>query len=62
MKKIDSKHFDDEDSDGSDDMFQYVEDQTAGIMQHEVDDPTKLIDLELIKLLKYCYQMQKVRE
>jgi len=36
-------------------MFQYVEDQTAGIMQHEVDDPTKLIDLELIKLLKYCY-------
>lgn len=51
----------DNNSDDSDDPFQ--EEQTAGsMMSKEIEDPTKLIDLELIKLLNYCNTLRQYKE
>ena len=47
---------DDDNSSGSDDLFE--KDEISGsMMNKEIDDPSKLIDLELINLLNYCHKL-----
>lgn len=46
----------DDSGSGSDDLFE--KDEISGsMMSKEVDDPSKLIDLELINLLNYCHKL-----
>lgn len=53
----------DKSSDGSDsdDIFT-VEENAGSMMNKVVEDPSMLIDLELIKLLKYCLKLKDYKE
>lgn len=50
------------DSDSSADSFEAAQDASTVSLQTTEQDATKLIDIELIKLLKYCFSLQEVRE
>lgn len=47
-------------SSDSDDPFQN-EEGINSVMSGNTDDPTKLIDLELIKLLRYCLRLREYK-
>lgn len=47
-----------EDSDESDDSFEEGNDE-AGKSMMAATDPSKLIDLELVNLLRYCYELNE---
>ena len=52
-----------EDSDDSDDSFEDAKDEGAKTMMNsDASDPSKLIDLELVNLLRYCYNLLEQRE
>lgn len=68
-KKINSKkqeqvEITENDSDDDSDDFLEELDEAGGksIANNEITDPSKLIDLELINLLKYCHQLESQRE
>lgn len=60
QKKGIEKFIDDNNSDDSDDPFAIEE--GVSLTMKTADDPSKLIDLELIKLLNYCYSLKDHKE
>jgi len=52
-----------EESEGSNDSFEEAQGEfNAASLQDKEQDVTKLLDIELIKLLKYCHQLGEGRE
>lgn len=51
-----------EDSDSADSFEEARGDYSAGTLMEQQTDPSKLIDLELINLLKYCYNLAKLKD
>ena len=53
----------DEDSDESGDSFEEAnEEGSRNLMGGADEDPSKLIDLELVNLLRYCHELQTHKE
>ena len=50
-----------EDSDESDDSFEVDEEGGSALIGGE-EDPSKLIDLELVNLLRYCHELMQQKE
>ena len=50
-----------EESDESNDSFEEAEEGGRTLMGQE-EDPSKLIDLELVNLLRYCHELQQHKE
>ena len=48
----------DSDEEDSDDSFEDAHEEGAKSMMAGEADPSKLIDLELVNLLRYCHQLQ----
>ena len=46
-----------EESDESNDSFEEAEEAGAKTMMGNEEDPSKLIDLELVNLLRYCHEL-----
>lgn len=46
-----------EDSDESDDSFEEANAEGHALMANTDEDPSKLIDLELVNLLRYCHEL-----
>ncbi len=46
-----------EDSDESNDSFEEANEEGAKTMMGNEEDPSKLIDLELVNLLRYCHEL-----
>lgn len=51
-----------EESDSGDSFEDAQGDFSAGALMDKQTDPSKLIDLELINLLKYCYSLTKLKD
>ncbi len=51
-----------EESDGSNDSFEEAQGEFNASLQDKEMDVTKLLDLELVNLLKYCHEMSLCRE
>jgi hypothetical protein len=51
-----------EESEGSNDSFEEAQGEFTASLQDKELDVTKLLDLELVNLLKYCHQMSECRE
>ena len=51
-----------EGSDESDDSFEEANDEMAGKSMMAQTDPSKLIDLDLVNLLRYCNELKERRE
>ena len=48
-----------DDSDGSNDSFEDAHEAgSKSMMNSDAADPSKLIDLELVNLLRYCHDLQ----
>lgn len=47
-----------EDSDESNDSFEEANEEGAQSLMGGVEDPSKLIDLELVNLLRYCHELR----
>ncbi len=50
-----------EDSDESNDSFEEAEEGARSLMGQE-EDPSKLIDLELVNLLRYCHELTQHKD
>ena len=51
-----------EDSDESNDSFEEAGEEGARTLMGQEEDPSKLIDLELVNLLRYCHELQQHKE
>ena len=51
-----------EDSDESDDSFEEANQEGVGSLMQNEEDPSKLIDLELVNLLRYCHELLQHKE
>ena len=51
-----------EDSDESNDSFEEANEEGAKTMMGNEEDPSKLIDLELVNLLRYCHELLQHKE
>ena len=47
-----------EDSDESNDSFEEANEEGAQSLMGANEDPSKLIDLELVNLLRYCHELR----
>lgn len=52
-------YFVDQDDSGSNDSFEDAKQPTGSIMDNNISDLSNLVDIELIKLLKYCGELKK---
>jgi len=52
-----------EDDDESNDSFEEANEEGGkSMMTSDASDPSKLIDLELVNLLRYCHELQENKE
>ena len=51
-----------EDEDESDDSFEEANEEGNPALMGANEDPSKLIDLELVNLLRYCHELQQHKE
>ena len=52
-------YFVDQDDSGSNDSFEDAKLPSGSIMDNNISDLSNLVDIELIKLLKYCGELKK---